>query len=745
MKNILGSFCTVVLCLAPVAFGQTQGPAAQEPGVTIRQTVQEVVLEVMVRDARGRVVKNLKPSDLEVYEDGVRQQVQSFKFIEGREVMSQTSKAPAPLKQATGPNPLKAVNLVCIVFSNLDAFNKKYAVDAVREFLKSQLDPDTWVAVFNLDSILTVLHPFTNNRNEIMEAANRASTGTGVDFASVASSVLSAAPLIEYIEVTTTGDPSKGGSVTSAQKIAGGELNPTAITGADISNSQSANIQRGDLAQQHRQFGHVEGMRQMEQMLAMIRQLGTLPGRKSVLLLSPGLATTGDADFFKSMVDKANKANVTVYAIDVNGLSAELDQSQASAAALSHAASLSSTQGTRTTSASGASSTTSTTGAQSMEQMRQDDYVNDAVRTTDTQATLRALSESTGGFLIGNTNDLRKPFQRLVEEVETHYEVIYKPSLDRYDGRLRTINVKTLRADLNVESRKGYFALPVLGPSPDLTSSEVAGLGALSLKQPPHAFEFKAAAYQFRPNAANSQNDMVFEIPAANLTATPEPAVKRHRMHLALLALVKDASGQVVDKFSQDSPYEIPDENLTKAQATSITFTHPVSLPPGHYTVETAALDRESNRATTSTVAFESPEQKGVGLSSVMLVQHMEPVNGKVEQIDPLQFQPDPKQGQRVIPELATDLTASATPYVFFVVYPDKSIADKPKIQVEFLVGGQVLAKQTTDLPAPDATGAIPMVINTAAKPGNCELRVTALQGNSSTKQSLTYSIAAAK
>src|ERR1035438_4571801 len=104
MKNILGSFCTVVLCLVPVAFGQTQEPPAQEPGVTIRQTVQEVVLEVMVRDARGRVVKNLKPSDLEVYEDGVRQKVQSFKFIEGSEVMSRTSRAPA-LNQAAGPNP----------------------------------------------------------------------------------------------------------------------------------------------------------------------------------------------------------------------------------------------------------------------------------------------------------------------------------------------------------------------------------------------------------------------------------------------------------------------------------------------------------------------------------------------------------------------------------------------------------------------------------------------------------------
>ena len=736
MKKVLGSFCPAVLFLMPVAFAEAQAPAPPEPGVTIRQTVQEVVLEVMVRDARGRVVKNLKPSDLEVYEDGVRQQIQSFKFIEGREVMSQTSKVPAPVTQRAGGvlNPLKAVNLVCIVFSNLDAYNKKFAVDAVQEFLKSQLDPDTWVAVFNLDSLLTVLHPFTNNRNEIMEAANRASTGTGVDFASIAASVLSAAPLIEYIEVTQSGNMASGGTVSATQKISGGELNPSTIVGADVSNSQAANIQRGDLAAQRREFGGIEGMREMEQILAMIRQLGTLPGRKSVLLLSPGLATTGDPDLFKSMVDKANKANVTVYAIDVNGLSAELDQSKASSNALSHAASLSSSQGNRNSSNSAAAT---------MERMRQGDYVNDAVRTTDTQASLRALSESTGGFLIGSTNDLRKPFQRLVEDVETHYEVIYRPSSSVYDGRLRTINVKTLRADLNVESRKGYFALPVLGSSADLSASEVAGLAALSLKEPPHAFEFKAAAYQFRPNAANSQNDMVFEIPAANLTATPEPAVKRHRMHVALLALVKDANGQVVDKFSQDSPYEIPDENLSKAQATSITFTHALALPPGHYTLETAALDQEANRASISKVAFESPEQKGVGLSSIMLVQHMEPVKGKVEQTDPLEFQPDPAQGQRVIPELATNLTSSATPYVFFVVYPDRSLADKPKIQAEFLVGGQLLAKQVADLPAPDATGAIPMVINTAAKPGNCELRITALQGNSSAKQSLTYSIAA--
>jgi VWFA-related protein len=579
------------------------------------------------------------------------------------------------------------------------------------------------VAVFNLESQLTVLHPFTTNRNEIMEAANRAFTGTGVDFAQVATAVLNATPNVMSIEVSGT---------TAAMQITGGGLNRQAVNGADIATGPAANRQRGDLAGQHRQFGEIEGMREMDQILAMIRQLGTLPGRKSVLLLSPGLATVGDPDLFKSMLDKANKADVTVYAIDVNGLSATIDQSQASNAALKHAAALSTSQ-----------SATGGNAAQNMEKMRQGDYVVDAVRTTDTQASLRALSEGTGGFLIGSTNDLRKSFQRLLEDVDTHYEIIYHPASDRYDGRLRSIDLKTSRADLSLQSRTGYFALPALGPSAQLAPFEMAGLAALNVKQPPHAFEFETSAYQFRPNVASSQNEVVFEIPVAKLQATPEPALKRYRMHVSLLALVKDSSGQVVDKFSQDSPYELPDENLTKARATTITFKHPLSLPPGHYTMDTAALDREADRASTSKIAFDSPELKGVGLSSILLVQHLEPVKGKVEAADPLEFQSNATEGQRVVPELATNLPANTSPYVFFVVYPDQSIAEKPKIQAEFWVGGQLLSKQVADLPSPDVTGAIPMVINTAAKPGDCELRITALQGKSSSSQNLKYSIAA--
>ena len=102
-----------------------------------------------------------------------------------------------------------------------------------------------------------------------MDAANRAFTGVGADFAQVATAVLNATPNIASIEVTTTGNPASGGSVNATMKVTGGGLNPQAVNGADVATGQAANRQRGDLAEQRRSFGGIEGMRQMDQVLAM--------------------------------------------------------------------------------------------------------------------------------------------------------------------------------------------------------------------------------------------------------------------------------------------------------------------------------------------------------------------------------------------------------------------------------------------------------------------------------------------
>jgi len=328
-----------VLCACGWVFAgeaAAQNATPPESGITIRTSVSEVSLDLVVRDKKGKVVKTLKPGDVEVYEDGVRQQLLDFRLVTGPSAPRQAPAAPvaatpaspgAPAKVTPVSLPLRALNVVCIVFQNLDPNTKKWAVDAVRDFLKSDLPPDSWVGIFNLSSRLSVLQPFTTDRNALIQASKNAFTGPSVEFVRSANTVLSANPNLVYAD-------------QNGIHVSGGEINSAAIGDVTLETTAAAAVQRGDLASQNRQFGHIEGSRQTDQLVTMIQQFATLPGRKTVLLLSPGLTTTGDPDRFQKIVSAANKGSITFYGIDAHGLS-ENSTAQSANAGLSHVASLS--------------------------------------------------------------------------------------------------------------------------------------------------------------------------------------------------------------------------------------------------------------------------------------------------------------------------------------------------------------------------------------------------------------------
>jgi hypothetical protein len=58
-------------------------------------------------------------------------------------------------------------------------------------------------------------------------------------------------------------------------------------------------------------------------------------------------------------------------------------------------------------------------------------------------------------------------------------------------------------------------------------------------------------------------------------------------------------------------------------------------------------------------------------------------------------------------------------------------------------VGGEELEVKDADLPAPDSSGAIPVMLSAVARPGKCEIKVTARQGFQSAVQSVSYTVAA--
>jgi VWFA-related protein len=724
--------CLVATTAGP---GRTQDATPAAPGPTIRVTTTEVALDLVVRDKKGRQVKNLKPGDVEIYEDGVRQHLLSFRMVPGREVQrreAEGQRKPGQTATAGASLPLREVNTVCIVFHNIDPVTRPHAVEVVKEFIKNDLPPETYIGIFNLNETLIPVHEFTKNRDELLQSGFN---GKALDFSRASEALLTASPNLVTINTQVNNATH---TATVSMDVTGGEVPTTVIVGADVSNSTGANRIRGDQVLERSDFANITGMHETDRIITMIDQLGTLPGRKTVLLVTTGLVTTGDPERFQKILTNANSHGVTFYALDSTEMSAMTDTAQAGKLALAQMASVSQQQSGKNVSSTIGKQASATSLSGMRQNSRQGDDTISAVRTSDTQSSLRALSEGTGGFLIANTNDFRKPFQQLVESLDAHYEAVYHPTSNKYDGRLRKIEVKLARNDLQVDGRTGYFAMPDLKSGP-LTPVESTALAVLNAEPRPHSFDFHVTAYHFRNGGSNSRGTLAFELPGTKLGATADPARKTHKLEVSLLALIRDANGQVVDKYSVDTPYFIPDANLAAVRATALTYTHPLDLPPGHYTVETAVVDREGSQASAEAAQIDVPApSKGVGISSLVVVQQLEPANTQADTADPFTF-----NGKRVIPMVEATVNPATKRYVYFVVYPDKSNTEKPKVHIEFKTGGQVFAESTKDLPAPDPTGTVPMFVVAATRPGNCELQITALQGNESATEHIRYAVAA--
>lgn len=165
-----------------LAFSGLAQQSVTDSNVVIRSSVREVLLEVVVRDAHGRLVAKIDPAQIAVYEDGVRQQITSFHLVRGKEVRAEDAQQAAqtatagPGNHARPPfNPLRTVNLVCLVLNDLNADTRGLAFDAARKFVNNELRPDTYIGVFSLDSSgLRPVFPFSNNRERLLKAVELA-------------------------------------------------------------------------------------------------------------------------------------------------------------------------------------------------------------------------------------------------------------------------------------------------------------------------------------------------------------------------------------------------------------------------------------------------------------------------------------------------------------------------------------------------------------------------------------------
>ena len=633
-----------------------------QPDQAIRVSSQEVLLDLVVRDKHQKLVTDLRPDEIQVYEDGVPQHVTSFRF------RHESPQEPELRSNRTSNqyDPVRELNLISIVFEGMSAESRQRATQYALDFLNEGVGPNTWMGVFTLAAHVSVVQPYTKRLDLLRSAVRRAATGQYETFAKESKVLLNR---MNSLQAAVKGSaaaryqplsPGAADDVGPSTGIAGGPANAAEVLLA---------VQRAML----RSLYESAGARSIDSLRQLIRAQSQLPGRKTVLLVCEGVVIPPEEpELLNSVISEANRSNVTFYTLDARGLQIS-NHNQSAQLAVSAI---------------------------------NDNPFNGPIEMptslkTDVQANARALAKGTGGFALDNSNDLRARLRRVMEDVRTHYEVTYTPQSAALDGRFHSVHVRVLRPGVKIQSRKGYYAVPLLnGKSVSLI--EMAGLRALNTSPVPHSFNFQFAASDLARTPQGAQYEITFAVPASSVRFEKESNTDRFRIHVACMALVKQAltSTQpeaVVANLSKDLPYSVPGSRKAEFEAGTVTLSMPIALPFGRYHIDAVLMDLQAGTASVKKIGVVAGPEK---VSDFIWVRSVRAHPAKAtDEFNPL----DTPYG-RLIPELSGAFAPAQAPTFFLRMFQ----SSRPlTAQMTISQDGKPVRNMALTLPPPSPDGTV--------------------------------------
>ena len=705
----------VIAALLPCPAGSEQQQTPPRAG-SITEGVRAVLVDVVVRDRRGNLVRDLTQADFEVLEDGVPQAIGSFTPVFDGDAPAMPSAVPSASSATAGGGPAPAPTVgaaspvdagpivTALVFDRLSPEARRLAVQAAQSYLGTNEQTPTYLGVFSIDLALYPHAPFTRNATVLREALAKVASGASASFNN------------PEFQTQRRNAEQQGAMAAASQANAvavGGPGASAAMGGAPgdalLAQMQSQMIRDFDVMERDQQ-----GYATTNGLFAIVSALGRLPGRKSLVLFSEGLALPPAVQrFFTGVIDAANRANVSIYTMDAAGLRATSEQAK-----IRDEVNQSARRGIETGYA-GVGGTTPLTEA--LEK-------NEDVLRQDPRTGLAGLAQDTGGLAFDSTNDFRRAFDRVNDDLRNYYLLGYTPANDRYDGKFRTIQVNVKRPGLAVAARKGYFAVRDPGGAP-VSAAEAAALGALEQKPVPNAFPFRAAALIFPDRGRPGLVPVVVELKMAPLTFEPTEDGKNYTSDFTVLVRFVDRQNQVVRQLSQHYEVRGPISEMERAKQGEVLFYRQPELPAGLYTMEVVVHDAPSSKSSVRFASVDVPahESGRLRMSSLVLVKRGEKI-------------PDNEQrsgnalvagGLALYPNLGEPVSkASKEVGFYFAVYPVEG--STPQSELQLLHNGKLLARVPIELPKADASGRVPQLGRLPIEqltPGTYELRAVVKQG----------------
>jgi VWFA-related protein len=498
--------------------GSSQQPPAEIPPPTIRVTTHMVLVDVVVTDKQGNAIPGLRAEDFALEENGKSQKIVAVTTPPQNEP---TALPPgiysnrAQFRSPGGPITVMLLDVINTAFSD-----QAYARRQMLSFVRDQYKPGQRMAVFTLTGSLNVLQDFTSDpqvlylalqrfRPEPQHFANAGQATTSAANSPTGSSAVAAldASTAPASDMTSSLSPAVAAQVSAAQTA--------------LQSFQDAQVA---YAQEQRTVMTLQALNSLG------RILGGLPGRKNVLWV------TGNLPFSlipenRNMSDAELEENLpSLYTRRVGEHSAG-----------NYAATFRALHGEeiRETSARLASAQVAI-------------YPVDArglsISTSiDAQETMREMARETGGRAYVNQNEIRVGVQRAFDDVSATYTLGYYPENKKFDGKYRSIKVKVKKDGVELQNRRGYYAIDPTQIKGYSAQQEVAS--ALHDSIPSTLVGFSA---RVRPASANSTPGKVsvdFLVDASTLSTEDTSSGKR--LNLGFYATVFSPQGKMLAERSQ--------------------------------------------------------------------------------------------------------------------------------------------------------------------------------------------------
>jgi VWFA-related protein len=616
---------------------------AQE--VTFKTETKLVVVNVTVKDKQGKPITSLKKEDIEIFEDGVKQNLAVFELEQlSNELLapvSDTPAAPATLEERVPAG--QAVNTAATIapvrhqdkrlvglffdFSNMPQPDQMRARDAAIDFIKKQMTASDLVSIMVYGNRFDVLEDFTADRDRLLSRLQKLAVGEGAGLADVAATS------------ADEGDDS----------------------GTFVADDTEFNIFNTD--------------RKLTALEDATKKLAAFPEKKALIYFSSGLSLTGieNQSQLRATVNSAVRANVSFYPVDARGLVATSPVGDASA---------SSGRGT------GAFTGSKQAGNRSA--------------ATGSQDTLYTLASDTGGKALIDSNDLALGIRQAQQDISSYYILGYYSSNAAEDGKFRKINVKLaskeLQSSAKVDFRNGYYASKVFSKF-NSSDKERQLEEALTLGDPVSEIPLALEVDYFRVAQNRYLVPISVKIPGSILVLAKKGG--KQSTDFDFIGQVREAaSGRLVTGVGDNIPVKLSDSDASQLEHRYVQYDTGLTVTPGKYNLKFLVRENQTGKMGTFETNFVVPDLsalKELRMSSVILSSQVEPVKAAVGSADndkrALANHPLIQNGQKTVPSITRVFRKNQTLYVYFEVYDPAAdpAAKTPSLsaQVELLQGAR--------------------------------------------------------